>query len=355
MAGTPQETENPSVVSRSAAPESFQVSKRFVRTFPFQYARATVDESNGRIFLALFKDNEVQILDGKTGTTQQTFENLDRPEWVSFDRLRNVMLVALGDSRQFAVIPDLDANKEFEKPTGLNPVWIGGTPNTGYFLLAGGVHILYRLDRAASYASTDWVAIGDAVQDVSLDASGKRIYLPLKRKGKVRIVELSTLRLLSELDMDPCEAPRKVVPVSVEKKERLAVLCKDGLYLSHVDASVARRVWKFRHRPGSMVPVVMGNLLAISFPEEKELEFWDLERRQVIRRMPLAARPIFLASTSDGMSLLVITNSPRAQETRLVSYRLLLPVFQSKTVSVPAAKGPATKQPLATPTTMRKP
>jgi hypothetical protein len=354
MGGTPPETKTPTVASQSAVPASFQVSKRFERSFPFQYARATIDESKGRIFLALFKDNEVQVLDGKTGATQQTFENLDRPEWVSFDRLRNVMLVALGDSRQFVVVPDLDANKEFEKPTGLNPVWVGGTPDTGYFLLAGGVHILYRLDRV-SYASTDWVAIGDAVQDVSLDASGKRIYLPLKRKGKVRIVELSTLRILSELDMDPCEAPRKVVPVSVEKKERLAVLCKDGLYLSHADASVAKRVWKFRHRPGSMVSVVMGNFLVISFPKVKELDIWDLERRQVIKRMPLAARPIFLASTSDGMSFLVITNSARAQETKLVSYRVLSPVMKSKTVSVPAGKIPEIKQPVPKPTTSRKP
>jgi hypothetical protein len=323
-------------IGTAAPPLSFRLDTRFERVFPFQNARATIDEGKGRIFLALFRDNQVQVLDMKTGATRQTFLNLDRPEWVSFDPGHNALLVALGDSRQFEVIPDLDSNKEFRQPTGLNPVWVGGTSNNGYFLLAGGVHILYRLDRV-SYASTDWVALGDNVHDVALDASGKQIYLPLMRKGKVWIVDLATLRLHRELDLDTCDGPRKVVPVSIEKKDRLAVLCKNGLYLVHPDVSISHRIWKFHRRPGSMASLVCGNLLIVSFPEKNELDIWDIAGRRIVKRISLESRPIFLTSTSDGMGFLVITNSARGQETRLISYRISVSVPHSKTVSTSPA------------------
>ncbi len=328
----PQETRNQ--IGKSVLPLSFGLETQFERVFSFQYARATIDERNGRIFLALFRDNQVQVLDMKTGATRQTLRNLDRPEWVSFDHGHNVLLVALGNSRQFEIIPDLDPSKEYRQPTGLNPVWVGGSSKNGYFLLAGGVHILYRLDRG-SYASTDWIALGDKVHDVALDASGKQIYLPLMRKGKVWIVDLATLRLLRELDLETCDGPRNVVPVSLEKKERLAVLCKNGLYFVHPDVSTPHRSWKFHHRPGSMASLVRGNLLIVSFPEKNELDIWDIAGKRVVKRIALDSRPIFLTSTADGTGFLVITNSARRQETRLIFYRISGPVPHSKKASNP--------------------
>lgn len=300
--------------------DSVSLSVRFVRDFPFQRVRIFVDELDRWVFLSLFHDNQVIRLDLATGKTLETIYHVPLPESITYNPVGQSALVALGDSRSYMVSPVRQDGPPGLKQTGLNPVWVGGAPALGYYLLAGAVHILYSLD-PKGYQVTDWIALGDKVHEVTLDPARKKIYFPLFRKDRLTTVSIPEFRSVASVDLDRCHHPKITLPDGGPGLERVLVLCRNGLFGGDAISGGFERIKWFGMHPGTMARIGQSNLVAISFPDAHEISIFDRNRNRIVKTFPSRGRPVFMASFRQKNDLLVISNRPARRLTQLFLYR----------------------------------
>ncbi|MHB1604829.1 MAG: YncE family protein [Leptospirales bacterium] len=305
-------------------------SIRFVRHFPFQRVRLSSDGLNQWLFLTLFHDNQVVRLDLKTGKTLETIQHVPLPESIIYNPVGQSVLVALGDSRAYMVSPVGKDGPPLLDQAGLNPIWVGGAPALGYYLLAGAVHILYSLD-PENYHATDWIALGDKVHEVTLDPARKKIYFPLYRKRALTTVSIPEFRRIATVDLDSCLHPKIVLPDGGAGLERVLILCRNGLFEGDSISGGFKKIIRFREYPGTMARIGQSNLIAISFPDAHEVRIFDQKQNRIVKVFPSRGRPVFLSSFRDRNDLLLISNRPASRLTQLTLYRVSGGGLQTRT------------------------
>lgn len=302
----------------------------FTRDFNFQKIRAGLDTKDHRIFLTLFHDHQVVHIDQTTGKNLKIDAYLRRPGFVSFDPETRNLIVSQGDSRDYYVIPVGRYGPPDMVRTGLNPSWAGGAPGLGYYVLAGAVHLLYRLD---SHEETllDWMALGDRVKNVTLDRKRKRLYFPLYRKERLATVSLPDFRKTGEVDLGDCDHPRQVFSGRDSGKTDLILLCRDGIYKGDEIKGDFRRIFRLRKKSGMMARVGGAGVLAISFPESRMVRLWSIPNQHFFREIRFDGRPVFLLGIPKTSDFLLVTDNPleRRSRVRLIRWtqdKILSPV-----------------------------
>ena len=305
-------------------------SVRFVREFPFQRVRLFVDELDRWVFLTLFHEGNVARLDLETGQTLGTTRNIPFPESIAYNPVRHSILVALGDSRSYLVSPIGEDGPPIMDKAGLNPVWVGGAPALGYYLLAGAVHLLYSLGEG-NYQITNWIALGDKVREVSFDPARKKIYLPLFRQSRIRTVSVPEFREIGNVGVDRCHYPKFVLSDGKTDSEGVLVLCRNGLFGGDAVSGGFGTIKRFGERPGMMARIGRSNLIAISFPDAHEIRVFDQKRNQIVKAFPTRGRPVFLSAVPMKNDLLVVSNRPARRVTQVILYRFRGSALASRT------------------------
>ncbi len=288
----------------------------FTRDFAFQKIRAGLDTKDHWIFLTLFHDQQVLHIDQTTGKDLKIDAYLRRPEFASFDPETRNLIVSQGDSRDYYVIPVGRYGPPLAVRTGLNPSWSGGAPGLGHYVLAGAVHLLYRLD---SHEETplDWMALGDRVKNVTLDRKRKRLYFPMYRKERLATVSLPDFRKTGEVDLGDCDHPRQVFSETDSGKTDLILLCRDGIYEGDEIKGDFRRIFRLRKKSGMMARVGGDGVLAISFPESRMVGLWSIPNQHFFREIRFDGRPVFLLGIPKTADFLLVTDNPLERRSRV--------------------------------------
>ncbi|EQD71882.1 hypothetical protein B1A_05588, partial [mine drainage metagenome] len=261
----------------------------------------------------------------------------------TFDWKKRNILVTEGDSREFHVIPLDDPSKIKDLPTGLNPTVVEYRGNFGTFLLAGAVHILYRLN-SDSYQVERWTAFGDRIHEITF--LGKDLYIPLLRHSRILVVDGKTLQITHSETLDLCERLTTVLPLS---DGGIAALCENELLVRRASGE------DFHHRysddsPGTMVGPIQSSFLLIFYPDAEEMVLTDMRTLRPVQRVSIDGRPMWSRLNHDGTGVFVIVSNP---STGVVSFErfALSPVYApiasvgKKVASSPAKTGvPASGQ-----------
>ncbi|MCL4461733.1 MAG: hypothetical protein M1297_08515 [Nitrospirae bacterium] len=288
----------------------------FDHAFSFQRIRTALDLSDKWIFLTLFHDREIVHVDLETGKQVGVDMHVRNPVFAAFDPGTRNLIVAQGNSRDYYVTPvGRDGPPEAVR-TGLNPSWVGGDPDLGYYVLAGAVHLLYRLDRREE-KTLDWTALGDRVRTVTVDPAGKRIAFPLYRKERLITLSLPLMQKEGEVDLGNCDHPRQILTGRKQGEQAFLVLCRDGIYEGSGDPDGFRRLSRFRRKSGMMVRIGNTELLAISFPESRMIRLWSVRTHRFVRTLRLEGRPVFLQGIPGSFDFLLVLDNPLDRESRV--------------------------------------
>ena len=302
------------------APETGHFQIVFDHTFSFQKIRTDVDVSDNWIFLTLFRDREVAHIDLTTGKNMGVDAHLRDPVFVAFDPGSRNLLIAQGNSRDYYVVPVGRIGPPLSVRTGLNPSWVGGDPSLGYYVLAGAVHLLYRLDKGEG-RPLDWTALGDRIRYITLDPEKKRALFPLYRKERLMAVSLPSFQRQSDVDLGNCDHPRQVLSGEEQPTTDILVLCRDGMYTGNPAQEDFHRLSRFRRRSGMMIRIGATKLLAISFPESRMIRVWSERTHHFIRTLRLDGRPVFLQGIPGTLDFLLVLDNPLDRESRIKRIR----------------------------------
>ncbi|MDA8059918.1 MAG: hypothetical protein M0Z37_06180 [Nitrospiraceae bacterium] len=312
-------------------------------SYPIQTMRMGYSKEAHLIFLTLMKSGQILVLDSRTGAVIKTISNVLKPLDATFDWKKRNILVTEGDSRVFHVIPLDDPSKMKDLPTGLNPTVVEYRGDFGTFLLAGAVHILYRLN-SDSYQVERWTAFGDRIHEITF--LGKDLYIPLLRHSRILILDGKTLQVTRDETLDLCERLTTVLPLS---EGGLAALCENELLVRRKSGD------PFHHRysddsPRTMVGPVLSNFLLIFYPDAQEMIVKDIRTLKSVQKVSMHGRPMWSRLNHDGTGVFVISSNPSSG---VVSFErfALSPVYApfapdaKKTLSSPPksfapAKGP---------------
>lgn len=292
----------------------------FDRAFSFQRIRTAVDASDNWIFLTLFRDHEVIHIDLATGKRLGVDVHLRDPVFPAFDPKTRNLIVARGNSRDYFVAPVGRSGPPVSVRTGLNPSWVGGDPGLGYYVLAGAVHLLYRLDKREE-KPLDWTALGDRIRHVTLDPLKKRVFFPLYRKERLMTLSLPSFQREGDVDLGNCDHPRQVLFGQGQQDPALLVLCRDGIYGGSGAQDDFHRLSRFRRKSGMMVRIGTTDLLVISFPESRMLRLWSERDHRFVRTLRLDGRPVFLQGIPGSLDFLLVLDSPIDRESRVSRMR----------------------------------
>jgi len=328
-------TISPVTKKDSVSPPAMETEKGhlhviFTRDFTFQKIRAGLDTKDHWIFLTLFHDHQVLHIDQTTGKNLKIDAYLRRPEFAAFDPETRNLIVSQGDSRDYYVIPVGRYGPPVVVRTGLNPSWAGGAPGLGYYILAGAVHLLYRLD-SHEVTLLDWMALGDRIKNVTLDRKRKRLYFPMYRKERLATVSIPDFRKTGEVELGDCEHPRQVFSGTDSGKTDLILLCRDGIYEGDEIKGDFRRIFRLRKKSGMMARVGGTGVLAISFPESRMVRLWSIPDQHFFREIRFDGRPVFLLGIPQTADFLLVTDNPleRRSRVRLIRWtpdKMLSPV-----------------------------
>ena len=291
-------------------------------SYPIQTMRMGYSKTAHLVFLTLMKSGQVLVLDSRTGKVIKTISNVVKPLDATFDWKKRNILVTEGDSREFHVIPLDDPSKMKDLPTGLNPTVIKYRGDFGTFLLAGAVHILYRLD-SASYQVERWTAFGDRIHEITF--LGKELYIPLLRHSRILVVDGKTLQVTHQETLDLCERLTTVLPLT---GGGVAALCENELLVRRQSGGA------FHHRysddsPGTMVGPVQSEFLLIFYPDAEEMVLTDLRTLKPVQRVSIDGRPMWSLLNHDGTGVFVVVSNP---STGIVSFERfsLNPIYSQK-------------------------
>ncbi len=272
-------------------------------SYPIQTMRMGYSKKAHLIFLTLMKSGQVLVLDSRTGKVIKTISNVLKPLDATFDWKKRNILVTEGDSREFHVIPLDDPSRMKELPTGLNPTVVEYRGDAGTFLLAGAVHILYRLN-SESYDVERWTAFGDRIHEITF--LGKEIYIPLLRHSRILVLDGKTLQVTHDETLDLCERLTTVLPLS---EGGVAALCENELLVRRKAGGV------FHHRysddfPRTMVGPVQSSFLLIFYPDAEEMVLTDLRTLKSVQRVAIDGRPMWSRLNHDGTGVFLIVSNP---------------------------------------------
>ncbi|MCL4405878.1 MAG: hypothetical protein M1287_01550 [Firmicutes bacterium] len=301
-------------------PEKGHFQTVFEHAFPFQKIRTALDLSDNWLFLTLYRDREVAHIDLTTGKQVGVDAHLRDPVFVSFDPETKNLLIAQGNSRDYYVVPVGRSGPPLSVRTGLNPSWVGGDPSLGYYVLAGAVHLFYRLDKREG-RPLDWTALGDRVRHVTLDTENKRALFPLYRKEQLIAVSLPSFHRQTDVDLGNCDHPRQILSGGRAPEAEVLVLCRDGIYSGKQALEDFHRLSRFRKSSGMMVRIGKTNLLAISFPKSRMIRLWSEKTHHFIQTVHLDGRPVFLQEVPGTLDFLLVLDSPLARESRVSRMR----------------------------------
>ncbi|KGA92900.1 hypothetical protein LptCag_1277 [Leptospirillum ferriphilum] len=326
-------------------PEKGHFQTVFEHAFSFQKIRTDLDLSDNWLFLTLYRDREAAHIDLTTGKQIGVDAHLRDPVFVAFDPKTRNLLVAQGNSRDYYVVPVGRSGPPLSVRTGLNPSWVGGDPSLGYYVLAGAVHLLYRLDKREG-RPLDWTALGDRVRHVTLDTEKKRALFPLYRKERLMAVSLPSFHRQTDVDLGNCDHPRQALFGAGSPETEVLVLCRDGIYSGNPALEDFHRLSRFRKSSGMMVRIGKTSLLAISFPKSRMIRLWSEKTHHFIRTLHLDGRPVFLQGIPGTLDFLLVLDNPLDRESRVSRMRwvpddngdLLLPPSGAGELSAPSVK-----------------
>jgi len=306
-------------------------------SYPIQTMRMGYSQRAHLIFLTLMKSGQVLVLNSRTGEVIKTIPNVLNPLDATFDWKKRNILVTEGDSREFHVIPLDDPSNIKDLPTGLNPTVVEYRGDFGTFLLAGAVHILYRLN-SDSYQVERWTAFGDRIHEITF--LGRELYIPLLRHSRILVVDGKTLQVTHNERLDLCERLTTVLPLS---DGGIAALCENELLVRRKSGG------SFHHRysddsPGTMVGPVQSSFLLIFYPDAEEMVMTDMRTLQPVQKVSIDGRPMWSRLNHDGTGVFVIVSNPSTGVVRFERFSLS-PVYApivsvgKKVVSTPAKAG----------------